>query len=140
MKIKLREAAEYAARLATLSKKVFPSKLSFAISYNSEMLQKEIERAEKERLKICEQYAEKDEEGKPIMADSIVEGKKVQSYKFSEENQKTFLEEYNDLLDTEVEFDIRKVKTSILEKCEDADRYTIPSVADVTAMAFMLEE
>lgn len=140
MKIKLKEAANYATRLATLSKKVFPSKMSFAISYNAEMLQKEVERVEKERLKICEQYAEKDEEGKPVMDDNIVDGKKVQSYKMSEENQKVFVEEYNDLLENEVELDIRKVKTSILEKCETADRYTIPSVADVAAMAFMLEE
>lgn len=140
MKIKLREAVKHAAHLASLSKKVFPSKLSFAISCNTEMLQKEAERAEKERLKICERYAEKDENGKPIMLNNIVNGNKVQEYKINEEGRRALLEEYNDLLETEVEIEIRKVNASILEKCETADRYTIPSVADINAMAFMLEE
>lgn len=140
MKIKLGEVHAYAARLTTLSKKVFPAKLSFAISCNTEMLQRELERAEKERQKICEQYAEKDEEGKPVMTDNVVDGKKVQAYKLSEENQRGFIEEYNDLLDTEIEIDIRKVKANILDKCETSDRYTIPSVADITALSFMLEE
>lgn len=140
MKIKLREAQNYAARLTSLGKKVFPSKLSFAISCNSEKLQKEVERTEKERLKICERYADKDEAEKPVMVDSIVKGEKVQSYKMSEENQKAFTEEYNELLDTEVDVEIRKVKQEVLEKCESSERYSIPSVADIAAMAFMLEE
>ena len=140
MKIRLKEAFIYAKRLAAFKDKVFPAKLSFAIYCNEETLQKEIERSEKERTKLCEQYAEKDEEGKPVMTDNIVNGKKVQAYKLSDENQAIFAEEYNELLETEVEIDIRKAKTSILEKCETYDRYSVLSVAEISALSFMLEE
>lgn len=140
MKMKLKEVNEYVLRLSEFGKRVFPSKLSFAISYNMEKLQKEAERGEKERLKLCGQYAEKDKEGKPVMAEIEVEGKMVQSYRLSAQHQREFAEEYRDLLETEVEVDIRKVSQEVLERCESSERYSIPSVADIAALAFMLEE
>lgn len=51
-----------------------------------------------------------------------------------------FAEEYESLMDAEVDVTIRKVKMEVIEQCERAERYDIPTVAELVALAFMLEE
>ena len=140
MKFAEREAIKHSNNLAELGNKVFPSKLSFAVSYNYEKMHREAERIEKERKKLCERYAEKDEEGKPVMVNSLVNGVKTQEYKMTDENSKAFRDEYDELLDTEVEIEIRTVKREIIEQFEEKDRYSTPTVKDLVAMSFMLED
>lgn len=126
--------------LVKLAKLVFPSKLNFAVSCNLEILGKEFERIEKEREKLCERFAEKDKDGNPVMADCIVNGVKTQEYKISDADRRELNEEYLALLEAEVDLPIRVVKMEEIEKCETAERYDIPTVAQMSAMAFMLEE
>lgn len=140
MKMKLKEAQARLQNLAKLGTKTFPAKLSFAISCNIEKLQKEAEHIEKERKKLCEQYAEKDDDGKPVMVDSVINGVESKEYKMDAAARAAFGEEYDSLLDTEVDVSIRTVKTEVVEQCERADRYDIPTVAELLALAFMLEE
>lgn len=139
MKMKEKEVNKHFSDLAGMGNLTLPSKLSFAISYNLEKLQKESERIENERKKLCEQYADKDEDGKPIMEKSIINGTETQTYKMSDENRKTFDDEYNDLIDTEVDIEIRTVKSEVVERCEQVERYSIPSVSQLFALSFMLE-
>lgn len=140
MKMKLKEAQARLQNLAKLGTKTFPAKLSFAISCNIEKLQKEAEHIEKERKKLCEQYADKDDDGKPVMVDSVINGVESKEYKMDAAARATFGEEYDSLLDTEIDVNIRMVKTEVVEQCERADRYDIPTVAELLALAFMLEE
>lgn len=140
MKMTEREVNRHYRNLAGIGNLVFPAKLSFAISCNLEKLQKEAERIDKERKNLCERYADKGDDGKPVMLDVVVNGEKTQEYKMSEDNRKLFEDEYNSLLDAEVEIDIRTVKTEVVERCEAAERYSIPTVAQLLAMSFMLEE
>lgn len=140
MKMKLRETQVRLQNLAKLGTKTFPAKLSFAISCNIEKLQKEAEHIEKERKKLCEQYAEKDDDGKPVMVDSVLNGKESKEYKMDGTTRAAFAEEYDSLMDTEVDVTIRTVKTEVVEQCERAERYDIPTVAELLALAFMLEE
>lgn len=140
MKMKLKEAQARLQNLAKLGTKTFPAKLSFAISCNIEKLQKEAEHIEKERKKLCEQYADKDDDGKPVMVDSVINGVESKEYKMDAAARAAFGEEYDSLLDTEVDVNIRMAKTEVVEQCERADRYDIPTVAELLALAFMLEE
>lgn len=140
MKMKLKEAQARLQNLAKLGTKTFPAKLSFAISCNIEKLQKEAEHIEKERKKLCERYADKDDNGKPVMVDSVINGVESKEYKIDAAARAAFGEEYDSLLDTEVDVNIRTVKTEVVEQCERADRYDIPTVAELLALAFMLEE
>ena len=140
MKMKLKEAQARLQNLAKLGTKTFPAKLSFAISCNIEKLQKEAEHIEKERKKLCEQYADKDDDGKPVMVDSVLNGVESKEYKMDAAARAAFGEEYDSLLDTEVDVNIRMAKTEVVEQCERADRYDIPTVAELLALAFMLEE
>lgn len=140
MKMKGKEVKERILKLQRTENLTLPSKLSYAIVYNVEALQKEEERIEKEREKLCEQYSEKDEEGKPVMINSIINGNKVKEYKMTEENEKLLNEEYNELLDMEVDIEIRTVKQELIERCEKVERYDILSVSQLSALLFMLED
>lgn len=140
MKMKEREVSEHFSKLSELGNMRLPSKLSFAISCNTEKLQGEVRRIEKERVKLCEQCADKDDEGKPIMVKSIINGKEVQQYKISDDNRKLFEEEYNAILDAEVDIQIRTVKPDVIDQCEMAERYDILTVAQLLALSFMIVE
>lgn len=140
MKMKLKEVNERYVALANLGEKVFPSKLSFAVSYNLRKLQKETENIENERRKLCEEYSNKDKDGNPVMLDSIVNGQKTQSYDITGDAKKQMEAEYDELLNEEVDIDIRMVKSEAIEQCENRDRYSIPSVRDIFAMSFMIED
>lgn len=140
MKMKEREVKERFLELQSVESLTLPSKLSFAIAYNLGKFKRESERIEKERKKLCEQYAEKDKNGNPVMANSVINGIKMQEYKMTEENEKLLNEEYNELLDMEVDIEIRTAKQELIERCEEVERYGIPSVSQLSALSFMLEE
>lgn len=140
MKMKLKEVQIHRNNLLSLGKKTFPSKMSFAISCNIEKFQKEVERIDKERKKLCEQYAEKDDEGNPVMVDSMIDGNEAKEYKIDKEDIKALKEEYESLLETEVDMDVRTVKMEVVEHCERSERYDVPTVEQLFAMSFMIEE
>lgn len=140
MKLTLKEVNEKYIGLADLGKLVLPIKLSYAVAKNIDTLQPHVERIEKERKKLCEQYAKKDEDGNPKMIKSIVGGQERSNYDMDPGEQQAMNKEYEDFLETEeVDVEIRKVKLSLIEECEK-DRYNIPNVANQTALMFMLEE
>lgn len=141
MKMTLKELNKKYMGLAALGNLTLPVKLRYAITCNLEAMQKHAERIEKTRKELCEQYCRKDEDGEPIMVDSIVNGVKRSEYDVEKKAEKAMNKEYEDFLETEeVEIDIRKVKFSILEECEEKDRYDLPNVAQQLSMNFMLEE
>lgn len=140
MKMTERDVIKNYRSLSGLGGLALPSKLSFAISYNLEKLQRESERIEKERKRLCVQYADKNESGEPVMVDSVINGEKTQEYKMTVENRKLFGEEYDAVLDSEVEIDIRTVKQEVVERCEQAERYNLLTVAQLLVLSFMLEE
>lgn len=109
----------------------YPVHMSFAISHNLEILQAEAEKAEKERIKLCEMYADKDEDGKAKTEDG--------SYVISPDNKKDMEIDYAELMAEEIDLDIRKITESDIEKCDSSERYTVPTLAMLKAMEFMIE-
>jgi len=76
---------------------------AYRIMKNAKAISDECETYEKQRIKLCEKYAEKDAEGNPI----IDEEKK--SYVFSDENGAKLEKEVEALQNEVVEIKIRKV-------------------------------
>ena len=111
--------------------KIYTAKLGYAVSKNIKTFQEIIKEYDENRIKICERYAEKDEDGK-----ACIENDK---YVFTEENEKIVNEECSDLQNVDQEISIMKVPFSELERCE-ADRYNIPTVSDISDLSFMIEE
>ena len=140
MKMTLNDVKKNVNMLAGLSAMTFPGKLKYAVAYNLERLSREEERIEKQRLELCQTYADKDENDEPIMVKSVVNGRETESFKMSAENEAAFKKEYADLLETEVDISIRTVHPDAVDLCETSERYNVPSVAQIIGMSFMIED
>lgn len=122
--------------LYKVATKTLPVKVSYAVSKNIKILSEEFEILDKQRIKICENYADKDENGKAIQKE-IEKGKNI--FVFSGDNEKKVHKEYSELLSDEFEADIRKVNASEFEKCEMSDRYDILTPVEFSALDFMID-
>lgn len=131
MKIKLGMLNDMRMKLMAVQNKKFPVRVSYAIMRNREAIEKEHAAYESQRIQLCEEYAAKNENGKPIIKDC--------AYEIQEDKKINFNKELKDLSGEEVDIDIRMVPASEMEKCEE-DRYDIPTGADLAILGFMLEE
>jgi hypothetical protein len=144
MKMKLRKAVELyndlteknsgKAEEKTLVNKILPSKFGYAISKNIVALGRESELFNKERERLCMQLCKKDDEGKPVMK----MGGRV--YDISDEDLKILNKELEDLLNTEIEIEVIKVKKDILNQTDASERYQGLSVEELMMLDFMIEE
>ena len=75
---------------------------------------------------------EKDKDDKPIV--------KENQYEMTDESKEIVNEEIKELQEVDTDIDIMKVSFAELERCENADRYDIPSVADIEDLMFMIED
>lgn len=132
MKVKLGELKEMVTGLYAIQGKKFPVKISYAIAKNVKKLAEEHADYEKQRIKLCEEFANKDNDGNPI----LIDGK----YDIPEQNLEEFNDSVNELRDAEIDVDIHFVSFSELDKCDTNERYNIPTASDISAMEFMLEE
>ncbi|MDO4170317.1 MAG: hypothetical protein Q4D45_10495 [Lachnospiraceae bacterium] len=132
MKIKLKEVAGYLSGLMELSEKRLPAKVSYAVMKNQKVLEMEYKDLDQQRVKLCETYAEQDENGEYITRDGI--------YVFSDENRELFSKEYNDVLEEEIEVNIRLIAVGELDKCDESERYDTVTPKDFMTLEFMLKE
>lgn len=138
MKMTLKKAIEHFDGLNEVDNGAYPISLSYAVSYNLEVLSKELKKYEQARIKLCEQYANKNEDGTPMKITENVNGVTRSAYNISDDNWKLLKKEIDELLETEIELDIRTVKMEVLSRCEENERYDIPSVTVVNQLMFML--
>lgn len=131
MKIRLGELRELTANLYPMQKKTFPVKISYAIMRNIEALEKEFSSFEKQRVELCKAYANKDSDGNPVIKDG--------AYDIPPDVREDFNNELKELSDEEIDIDIRTVSAEEFEKCEQADRYDIPTGEDFAVLGFMIE-
>lgn len=120
------------AELLQQKDKIYTAKLGYAISRNIKALQEAVDGYDESRIQICKNYANKDENGKVMIKDG--------HYDMTEENEKIVNEELSSLQMMDVDVAIMKVPFSELEECEKKERYTIPSVSDIEALMFMIED
>ena len=123
--------------LGKLGEYTLPSKLGFAISVNFEELSKWQKHIEKERIKLLEGYADRDEDGEIVM-DKGEDGQ--ESYHLTNENLKLFSMEYGEFLETELDLEVRKVDEDVLWQCDENSRYNVLTVGEISALLFMVKE
>ena len=123
--------------LLQLADKRLPVKLAFAISRNLAKLAPEVEMIEKQREKLCEDYAER-KDGQPVMIESVIDGQKMSGYKIAEERSDDFQAQIKDLFDTEVAVDIMTVNSAVLDLL-DSDRYDPLTPAQLAGIEWMME-
>ena len=137
MKIRLGELKKMTENLHLMNEKIFPVKISYAITRNIEVLEKEFLVFDRQRIEICKHYAEKDEKGNPVTKTNPEDGKTV--YSIPDDAITAFNDELNELSNEEVDIGIRKVDITEFEKCEQTDRYDFPTGEDFAVLGFMID-
>ena len=136
MKMKLNDVLVKATQLEYLAKKQLPVRLSYAIGRNRDVFAKEYQRYETERIKMCEMFADKDEDGKPI-----VENNNYQMTDEARQELNEALEEFRNT--TEVDIDIYKYNKkldTLLNELDGNSRYDAMSADDLRLLSFIIDE
>lgn len=121
--------------LAKLGEYVLPAKLSFAISVNFEELSKWHRHIDKERIRLLEGYADRDDDGEFVMI-KTEDGQ--ETYQLSDENLEAFRREYGEFLEAELDVDLRMVGEEVLEQIDSNTKYTGLTVGEMAALRFMV--
>ena len=127
MKIKNQEIVNFANTI--LGDKHLPVRISYAIHKNAASIEPALKAYDEVRKKLIEQYAEKDGEGKPIIADG----------KYIIENAEAFNADMAELNTEEVEIEVHKVSVSEFEKLDDP-KFDALTVSEMAILNFMIEE
>lgn len=105
MKLTLNEIVEMNIALREISEKEFPINISVLISDNIQKLSEKAKIFESNRIKLIEKYGEKDKDG------NIVEN----NGQVKITDQKKFIEEFNELSNTEIGIDLNMLDISGLK-------------------------
>lgn len=128
--------ADYVVLMSVADKKL-PVKLAYAIGRNIDKLSAEYERTEKERIKLCETFADKDADGKPVMTKSVIDGQTVDGYQITD--QDGFAAQLSDLYATEIDIDLMQAPAAVLDQL-DSDRYDPLTPAQIHDIGWMISE
>ena len=112
--------------LIEISKKQLPIKVSYAIAKNIAKIESEINVYNKEREKLIEKYAVKDEQGKTIVDEN-------NQIRIQEEHIEDWSRDIKELLSIENEVDIHKFSIDVLEG------YSM-TPAELMIIDYMIEE
>ena len=130
MKIKISDIRSRYLLLTELADKRLPVKLAFAVGRNLTKLAPEVEMAEKQRERLCEEYADR-KDGKPIMVGG--------NYQIAAERSEDFTAQIEDLFNTEVTVDIMSVSPAVLDLM-DSDRYDPLTPAQIMSIDWMMKD
>lgn len=103
MKVKIQDIVAAAPTIQKLSGISLPVKVSYNIARNLKKIQRELEPFEKARIELVRKHGNEDEEGKLVV---------------KEENMQEFYKEMTELLEEEIEIDIRSIDIEGLAKIE----------------------
>ena len=107
MKITNREIQSKVQILQTITQRQLPVKASYAIAKNITNINRELKIFESEKMKIINEYALKDESGNPKVENN--------SYKIIEGKEEECNLKINELLDIEVEIEMRTFNINCIE-------------------------
>ena len=133
MKITNKKIVENMGLIRDVSSKQLTPRVSYTISRNLDHLESVTKTYEKERQKLLDKYAEKDDKGKLVLRPDGI------SVKFKDDVAETaFKKDVEELLNCDNDIDIRKVK---LDDLKDAQGNPVAfSAAEITAIDYMIDE
>lgn len=125
MKLSNKKMLEF-AKIDFASKKL-PVKLAYALSLNIEAVRTALKAYDTQRINLVNEYAKKDEEGKPIIADD----------NYVIEDVAKWVAAIDELLMAEADVVITTIDLNDLEKCDSPDFDSL-SVEELSAIGFMI--
>ena len=129
MRLTLKEISDKYQAFNKIIAKKLPIKLSYAISKNMTTLEDEAKVIDDNRIKLAQTYAEKNEDGSP----------KVINNSYVIDDIESFNKELSEYYKTEIDIDMCKVNSSILDKLDDP-KYDVLSPSEIMTLQFMLDD
>lgn len=114
---------------ADFSGKKLPLKLSFALKLNKDILKGPAEAYDLQRKELVEKYAEKDKNGKPV----------IENNNYIIKDREALTNDMNELLNMEVEANVKTVDLDTLEKC-DLTEFDALTVDEIESIYFMISQ
>ena len=109
--------------------KKLPLKLSFALKLNTDALKGSLNAYNEQRQELIDKHAEKDKDGQPV----------IKNNSYIMKDQAAWETDMNELLDMEVEANIKTVDLDTLEKC-DLPEFDTLTVDEIEAIYFMISQ
>lgn len=125
MKLSNKKMIEF-AKVDFASKKL-PVKLAYALSLNIEAIRGALKAYDEQRMKLVEEHAKKDADGKPVIEDN----------NYVVEDIAKWMAAIDELLMSEAEVTITTITIDDLEKCDSPD-FDGLSVEELALMNFMI--
>ena len=136
--MKIREIIQGYTAVTALQARKLPVKVSYAIARNSKRLLDEVTQYETARLKVCEDAAEKDEDGNPVIDKIAAGGAVSEQYRIPAEAREKVDEDIRQLLDTDVDIDLMMVPADELERIDTDKRFEALTPQELMAIDFMI--
>lgn len=136
MKLKAQEVIGMYRNMAAMRGKRFPVRVSYAVSRTLAKLEKETEVIEAERVKLCEQHARKDKDGKPV---KVQREDGVEVYDIAD--PEALAKAIDELFQTELDVDVMKIKTSMDSLIDQLETpgYDAVTPADLEILESLME-
>ena len=115
IKIKLGAVSDALGVLNILAPQKLPSSTAFNVKKLGDVLFQEFKQVEGIRLKACEEYCDNDADGKPLKTKGE-DGR--EEFVFTAENRKLFNEEMSELLNQEIDVNVRPMPVRVLDSAK----------------------
>ena len=111
-----------------LMDKNMPIVIGHKIQRNFKKIKEALDEFEQSRMKLVDKYANKDENGKPIIIDN----------RFDIPDKSLFDVEYNELLNVEIDIPFDTISFTALSDMEDSGKYDSLTPREQAALDFMI--
>lgn len=130
MKMKNSEIVAFLNTCANLREKRLPVRLAYAIKKNMSSVQEAAAAYMDERKELVDRYAKKDENGEYLEEDNC----------YIMEDKAGFEKDMEELLGIETEVEIHTVSITVVEKCDDDQKYDALTMEELGVIDYMLTE
>lgn len=130
MKMQNKEIVDFLNTCVSMKKKSLPVRLAYAIKKNVAAVQEAASAYTAEREELIRRYAKKDENGEIMTEDDC----------YIMEDKERFGKDMSELLNIETEVEIHTVSISVVEKCDEDQKYDSLTMAELDVIDFMLTE
>lgn len=130
MTIKYNELIAVSDIINGLMDKNMPIVIGHKIQRNFKKIKEALDEFEQSRMKLVDKYANKDENGKPIIVGN----------RFDIPDKSLFDDEYNELLNAEIDIPFDTISFTAVSDMEASGKYDSLTPREQAALDFMIEE
>lgn len=131
--MKIGKARETYDKMQSIATKRMPLKMAFAIQKNAKKIKEIVDFANEKQNEIIERFAKRDDKGNFVPSQ---DGKGIE---IKNEDGKAFMEEMEELMNTDMEIEFAKISMADIERC-DEERFDSLTPNDLEAIEDMIIE